>query len=344
MESIDIIFCNFYHIGDTHFAQPFVKNIVKNNPNHKYYIFNHYNTFCYLNQINNIKDINDYIDLKNKVSNILGIHNYNNIDHQYNNSEIINKCEIPKLTPYFTTIYNSDLKILLINTWIGCLLETYPILETNFISYSKSYHILTNNINITYNLNLIHDISDNSDILPSIDKIYIESFINIKNDAYNKNKKVIFYYNYVAKSGQQFPINNEDEHNTIIKYLSLKYIVIIPHKNLYLDNYIKENNIDSIIFAEDLIFIDEYYSCRNLYYFSQMAYDSDISIYFDSGRNFLYANKNFINNPNDNIRIYFSNNIKYYQNINDPAIIPKEYMQYIQVYNYNDILNYFKRI
>lgn len=340
MENINIIFCNFYHIGDTHFAQPFVKNIIKNNPNNEYYIFHNYNTYSFLNEINELKDINSNLNLKDSILNNIFNTNYIS-DNEYNFSEKENIHEVPKFSPDFLTIYNSELKILLINTWIGPLFHQYPIIECNLISYSKSYDILINNINNMYNLNIIYDNSINLDILPNINKIYIETFLNIKNTI---NKKIIFYYNYLGKSGQTFIINNEYEHNLVIKYLSLKYMVIIPYKNKELENYIIENNVISIIFAEDLFDKFEDYSCKNLYYYAQMAYDSDISVYFDTGRNFLYINKNFISDNNNNLRLHFSHDTKYYNAINDENIIKKNYVRYINAYNYNDIINYFEKI
>lgn len=336
MENITIIFYNFLHIGDTHIAQPFVRNIIKNNPNNEYYICHNYNTFSYLNEIDNLKDINLYQEIKNKMMNILSLDNIKNDE--------FNQCEKSSIQEYPTgsnisKIYDYNSKILIINTWVGTLCKMEEIIECHLISYNNYYVNLINDINNLYNLNIIYDNTVNIDLLPNINNLIIESFNNIKN---SNNKKILFYYNYLARSGQNFPINNEDEHNSIIKYLALKYIIIIPYKSSSLHTYVKENNIFSIIFAEDLININEYYSCKNLYYYAQMAYESDISIYFDNGRSFLYLNKNFIINNNNNLRLHFSNTRKFYENINDEILVPKNYINYIGVYNYNDIINYFE--
>ena len=72
-----------------------------------------------------------------------------------------------------------------------------------------------------------------------------------------------------------------------------------------------------------------------------MAYDSDISIYFDSGRSFLYLNSNFILEKNNNLRFYFAIDNNYYNKLNDGNIIKKDYMKFLEVSNYNDIIKYF---
>ena len=340
MENLTIVFYNFYHIGDTHLAQPFVKNIITNNLNNQFYIFNNYNTFCYLEQFNNIKDIESNLILKNIIIKMLNLDINNNYNKEgYNSSGDYNINESEHKSADILSSYDNNLKILLINTWIGSFLKySYPLIDCNLINYNENYNILINNINNTFKLNIKYDNSVNINLYPSIKKIYIESFLNIKN---NTNKKIVFYYNYLAKSEQPFPIYNNNEHNIVINYLSLKYIVIIPHKNIELENYIIENNINSIIFAENLLNFNEYYSCKNLYYYAQMAYDSDISIYFDSGRSFLYLNSNFILEKNNNLRFYFAIDNNYYNKLNDGNIIKKDYMKFLEVSNYNDIIKYF---
>jgi hypothetical protein len=339
MDNITIIFCNFNHIGDTHFAQPFVKNIINNNPNNQYYIFNNYNTYCYLDQINNLKDIESHSNLKVIVFRMLNLDIHNNSRDKYNFSEKTNICTPPEFKSNFLTKYDNEFKILLINTWIGPLIGLYPIIECNLISYHKCYNMLINDINNLYDLNIKYNNNfEIINLLPFINKMYIEHFSNIKNST---NKKIVFYYNYLAKSGQSLPINTENEHNLVIKHLSLKYIVIIPYKSIELQDYIKENNVSSIIFGDDLININEFYSCKNLYSYAQMAYDSDISIYFDNGRSFLYINSNFIIEKNNNLRLHFANDRRYYDLLNDEKLVEKDFVKYVEVNNYSDIINYF---
>jgi hypothetical protein len=335
MENIIIIFYNLLHVGDTHFAQPFVKNIIKNNPNNEFYIFHDYNTFSYLNEISSIKDINLYENIKSKIINILNINLKRTI---FNPLEIKSIHEFLPEGCYYTKIYDPFSKILIINTWVGTFAKMEEIVECNLITYNNYYTNTINEINNIYNLNIVYDNSINLDLFPCISNLEIDSFNNIKN---NTNKKIVFYYNYLARSGQSFPIKNEDEHNYIIKYLSTLYIIVVPYKSSTLYEYINQTNCTSILFAEDLINIDEFYTCKNLYYYAQMANDSDIAIYFDNGRSFLYANKNFILN-NNNLKIHFSNTEKFYKNINDERLVPKNYINYFHINIFTDIINYFE--
>lgn len=343
MDNITIIFCNFFHIGDTYFAQPFVKNIIINNPNNDYYIFNNYNTYCYLNEISNIKDINSNIDLKKKIYRILNIYIKDSTIDESNLSinEKINICDFLSVYPMFHILYDNKLKMLLINTWIGSIREVYPLIECNLVSYNESNNLIINEVNNLYDLNIKYDNSINLNLLPDFKKIHIISFLILKNNAFNMNKKIIFYYNYIGKSSQEFPIKNEDEHNFIIKELSKKYIIIVPFKNINLENYILDNNNESIIFAEKLFDFNECYSCKNLYYYAQMANDSDISVYFDNGRSFLYINKTYIINNNNNLRLHFTNNIYYYKNINDERLVPKNFVTCVKIDHFNEIIDYF---
>ena len=199
MENLTIVFYNFYHIGDTHLAQPFVKNIITNNLNNQFYIFNNYNTFCYLEQFNNIKDIESNLILKNIIIKMLNLDINNNYNKEgYNSSGDYNINESEHKSADILSSYDNNLKILLINTWIGSFLKySYPLIDCNLINYNENYNILINNINNTFKLNIKYDNSVNINLYPSIKKIYIESFLNIKN---NTNKKIVFYYNYLEKS------------------------------------------------------------------------------------------------------------------------------------------------
>lgn len=59
---IKIVFYNFFNIGDTYFAQPFVKNIIDNNGNNfEYYILSKFNFFIYTSIFPDIKIIQNDI-------------------------------------------------------------------------------------------------------------------------------------------------------------------------------------------------------------------------------------------------------------------------------------------
>jgi hypothetical protein len=82
----------------------------------------------------------------------------------------------------------------------------------------------------------------------------------------------------------------------------------------------------------------EYYNSKNLYHHSQMAYESDYSIYYDLGRGFMCMNKTFIEENNKNVRIHLSNNDYYYKTLNNNILVPDNYLKLVKVKDYNDII------
>ena len=58
---IKVVFFNSFMIGDTFFAQPFVKNIIDNNgDNFEYYIMSRFNYFIYQSILPNINIIENH--------------------------------------------------------------------------------------------------------------------------------------------------------------------------------------------------------------------------------------------------------------------------------------------
>ena len=229
-------------------------NIIKaehNYSNDKEYINNIINDYLYFNYLNN-NESRDYIEHIIFLIN----NNHNFIDNNY--------------LIYNNTIYikvwfaNSNLKD------IEC---------SNYICNQYFNSIITNintHLKNEYQLKLI----DNCELLPSIPNSNIDKFL-----SYKKDKKLIFYYNYEPKSGQNVPYNHE---NNII-YLSNKfsdYIICCSLKSNYKsDNVICLENFDYITDA----------SCENIVKSYYCALNSDIVISFDIGACFYYSNNDFNN-------------------------------------------------
>ena len=323
-----IIFLNTCNIGDTYFSQPFVKNIITNNSNNEYYIYNRFNTFNFTEYFN-IKDVNKIPEFKEEINKIFNfvvnydeVINYNNINHH-------------------KYLYNKENNILIINTWLGIIRESYPTkFDCNLLSYHETYKKFINDINTSINSNIFYENNISLDVYPIIPTLYTNKFEKFK--SINKNKKIIFYYNYLASSCQPFPIKNLEEHNYIIESLAKDNIVIVTNNSC--------NNINNVYFADDFLEIDEnnkneiYYNCKNLYYYAQMANDSNISIYYDNGRSFMYANKTFIEENNKNIKLHLSLNNYYYNNLNNNILVPCDYMKLIIVTDYKDIIEKLKNV
>jgi len=318
-EKMKVIFSNNCSVGDVYFSQPFIKNIVENNPDNDYYIY-HQTCSYYFTDILKIKDVNKIPELKELL--------YQVFNFKINLHDLVN---IDNMSSYIYR-YDKTNNILLICTWLGCIRRKYPdMLECNMIKYNDTYKLLVYDLNKDLNINLKFHHNLSLDIYPEVPTLNINKFIEFKHKFFDK--KIIFYYNFLPSSGQSYPIKNYDEHNEIIKNLSENNIVVIPHKQSY------KGTIENVYFADDFLENVDYYDAKNFYYHAQMAYESDYSIYYDLGRGFMSMNKTFIKNNNSNIRLHITNNEYFYNSLNNNFLIPKDYIKLIKVNNYMDILN-----
>jgi hypothetical protein len=319
-EKMKIIFSNNCSVGDIYFSQPFIKNIVENNPENDYYFY-HQTSSYYFTDILNIKDVNKDNEFKEYI--------YKIFNFKINLNELVN---IHNMSTY-TYRYDKTNNILLICTWLGILREKYNtiMIECDMISYNKTYKQFINDINKDLNISLIYDDKLSLDVYPCVPKLNIDKYREFKN--LNSDKKIVFYYNFLPCSGQRFPVNNYEEHNIIIENLAQNNIVVITHKDSY------KNNNKNVYFANDFLENVEYYDAKNFYYQAQMANESDYSIYCDLGRAFMSMNKTFIEENNSNIRIQITNNEYFYNSLNNNLLVPKNYMNLIKVNNYIDIIN-----
>jgi len=324
-ERMKVIFSNNCSVGDIFFSQPFIKNIVTNNPEHDYYIYHQTTSYYFTDILDlNIKDVNKLPSLKEQLYNIFNF-----------KIEVDSLVNIHNMSSY-PYRYDKTNNILLICTWLGVLRETYKIMvECNLISYNEFYKFFIEKINIDLSFNLKYDDTLSLDVYPCVPTLNIDSFRGFKKSC--RDKKVIFYHNWLPSSGQKFPIKNYEEHNQVISFLAEKNIVIIADKNSYVGNN------ENVYFADDFVENVEYYDAKNFYYHAQMAYESEYAIYYDSGRNFMYLNKIFIEENNKNTRIHLGNTDYYYEKLNRNSLVPIDYAKFIMVSDAQDIISELKK-
>ncbi len=319
-DKIKIIFYNFFNIGDTFFAQPFVKNIVDNNgDNFEYYILSNFNFLIYTCILPDIKIIQCDI-LKDL-----------NIDISYNDLAYLN---------YY---HSKKHGILFINTWVHTLCYYLTGLEScEPVSHIKAYKILLNiilgseRIHIKYN----DDPSIAIPIFPP--NLDISNFLNFKNSI--TDKKIVFINNYPPGGGQLFPIHNVLDFIKIIDYfIKNNYIVLLPHSDEIIKKYKEENNFNSCIyFVTEMFNIHIDKSCYNVYFCAKVAHYCDVVIYFDTGKNFTYVNKEFLDDYKNNIirsnKIHIGAYEDYYKNIHSSIHIPDGYVKFILANGGDDIV------
>ena len=333
-DKVKIIFFNYFNIGDTFFAQPFVKNIIENNgDNFEYYIMSRFNYFIYQSILPNINIIENH-DQFLKENNII-------------------------LLSYHELIYNDyfffkEQNILFINTWIGNFingivtnnerfLKYYKknVIECDPISYVRIYKILLNiilekeNIKINYN----HDLSLAIPFFPP--NLDISLFLNFKKK--NSDKKIVFFNNYYPMSEQKISIAGIEDRICLIDFFIKKnYIVLLSEYEHKLDVYKVENNLTDLYFAPIIFNMVMNTSCYNIYFYAKVAHNCDIALYFDTGKNFTYINQEFIdeykNNINRNTKIHFGVSNYYFKGLSNPVYFPDGYVKFIQAHSSYDII------
>ena len=324
---IKVVFFNSFMIGDTFFAQPFVKNIIDNNGDEfEYYIMSRFNYFIYQSILPNINIIENH-DQFLKENNIF-------------------------LSSYNILIYNDYLffkeqNILIINTWIGNMayghlkgeeyFNTYykeGVIECNLINYTKSYQKMLSvilekeNIKINYNPDPLLVVPT---FPPNLD---ITLFLNFKKN--NSDKKIVFFNNYYPCSTQKISITGIEDRIRLIDYFIKKnYIVLLPHYDNELQVYKQENNVTDLYFAPIIFNMVITTSSYDVYFYAKVAHNCDLALYFDTGRNFIYVNQEFIDEYKNNLKrstkIHFSlcNGDGYFKRLTNPLYFPEGYVNYI---------------
>jgi hypothetical protein len=298
MDKIKLIFYNTFQVGDSFIAQPFVKNVVDNNGNdfeYYYYLkFNYYPYEC----IQNIRNIQNYPSL---------VASFAYFIKQYGINNSVN--------------YIPEHGILLINTWIA----TVGGRECDPIGLINAYKLILNNIKTRYSINIKYN-DDITLAYPSIslEEFDITAFIYFKTQSV---KKIVFLNNYKPTSGQKFILHTCNDYIEVIQsILNNGYIVLLPESDEYIRNY----------FMTDVYFCGQFINnypldgtSKELYHRLKLCNTCDYSIYFDSGRNFLYFNREFIDafkhKSDNNIKLQCSVNDSFYNNLTKNEYVPDNY-------------------
>lgn len=297
MQKLKIVFCNAWHVGDIFFSQPFVSNVVNNNgDDFEYYVWGKYSNFIF-SDLPNVKSVNDSPELVQILGNM---DNYNR--HNY--------------------AFSADFNILLINTWVGTMNHVWNpsegirelfkeyLQECNLVSYLDCYRIVLNMIKDNLGIQIAYDFTPEL-AFPTFPKnVPINEFEAFKLSI---NKKTVFLNNYAAKSGQSTPLQTTADYINVMDFLRSKdYIVIMPEEDPLIIHYIHANNIENVYFCSKFIVnsLDNYTNSSELYYRSKICVNCDFSIYLDTGRSFIYFNRDFITDfksgRSNNIKIHFS--------------------------------------
>ena len=297
MQKLRLIFCNAWHVGDIFFAQPFVNNVVNNNgDDFEYYIWGKYGNFIF-SDLPNVKNVTDYPELFRLLDKMEDYNRYN-------------------------YVYSANLNILLINTWVGTMNHVWNpskgirelfkeyLQECNLVSYLDCYRIVLNMIRDNHGIKIAYDFTPELAFPTFPKKVQINEFEAFKLSI---NKKTVFLNNYAAKSGQSTPLKTNTDYIDVIEFLrSKEYIIIIPEEDPLIIKYIHANNIDNVYFCSKFIknSLDNYANSSELYYRSKICASCDFSIYLDTGRSFIYFNRDFIadfkSGRSNNIKIHFS--------------------------------------
>jgi hypothetical protein len=248
-----------------------------------YYYFtkiNDYNDLNLKNQDNIIKSINSDIQKRK----------YTNNDNYY----------IKKFSKNIKFLIN-DQKLLDIILNIRFIMKYDYEKYTNIINYIDNFYKI-----YMYILANRYDIKD-----------YFTTFLSLRDSVIKEMYSVyvilpIKMENYYGFSSFEELKKSITDFIHIINILIQKnYIVLLPNKDSELLSYKLNNIINDMYFMTDEFNLTIDNSCRNLYYCTKFGNMCDITISFDTGRNYLYMNDDFINNQNMGLSESVLNCVKY---------------------------------
>lgn len=292
-----IVFFNTYHIGDVFLPMSYIQNIVESNPDVKFYYW------C-VEGHSFFKDIN-----------IQFATTFTAEDFFTFNKNVITIKE----------------DFILINTWIGSFWadDNFKDLLVGECEILKKYPIFKK---ICTKLNLNFTLKK-EDIFFKMPLVNIDSALTWFES--NKNFKKIFYFNYLARSGQVQPINSLHEHEIIINTLADKYndyIVLVP------DNIIPTKK--NIINCEHTFNIKRSSTSEHLIQLHNIANLCNYAVYVDTGGCFLFANKNSITSFSKKVLLTTGSSTRYGQFLNDASnyVYKKNCIQQIHCNNMHEAI------
>ena len=292
-----IIFFNTYHIGDVFLPMSYIENIVKSNQDVEFYYW------C----------VEGHSFFKN--INIKFITNFTAEDFFSFNKNVI-------------TIKDN---FIFINTWIGSFwadndFKDLPVGECEILKKYPIFERICTKLNLNFTLK-------KEDIffkMPFVDIASTLTWFEL-----NKNFKKIFYFNYLARSGQIQPINSLHEHEIVINTLADKHnnhIVLVP------DNITPTKK--NIINCEHVFNIKRSPTSEHLIQLHNIANLCDYAVYVDTGGCFLFANKNSIASFSKKILLTTGSSARYGQFLNNASnyVYNKNCIQQIHCNNMHDAI------
>jgi hypothetical protein len=270
---MQVCFFSVQHFGDNFFAQPFIRNICKNNPDlsFKYWFF--LGHFMFDNIESNLSSL-EHVQNFNYTSTLINGNPPEDIistDQTLKNLFISNE-----KTPYFVFSYNSS-QYIAFNIW-GSSLHSSDI---DICSYSKGIKNNIDKINESFNMHIAYDSTINiENTMPKINDCDISIFNKFYNE--NSDKKYVFIYNFKPRS-LHYPIQIDN----IICNLATKYphtIFIVP---IYKPEYEKIANIKCCD-RDFRCYVD--ISCKNLAMLSKIITQCNIVITLPSGSTWTFFN------------------------------------------------------
>jgi len=293
-----ILFFNLYHIGDVYLPMSYIQNIVESNPDIEFYYW------C-IEGHSFFKDIN-----------IKFASNFNAED----------------LYPIKFSVITNKKDFICINTWIASFWEDpgykdLPVGECEILNKYPIFERICSNLKLNYTLK-------KEDIFFKYPSVNIDAALPWLEN--NKNVKKIFYFNYLARSGQIQPVTSQHEHEQIINILADRYrdyIILVP------DNILPTRN--NIINCEQMFNIKRTYTSEHLLQLHTIANECDYAVYVDTGGCFLFANKDFINSSCCKLLLTTGSSARYGKYINDASnfIYKKDFIRQLYCNNAQDAID-----
>jgi hypothetical protein len=293
----NVIFFNTYHIGDIFWPLSFIKNIVENNPE--------YNFFYWIPQ---------------------GHAFYNNLKINF-----ANNINLQKLASVNLRVVTHFEDVTVINTWVRSFWEDpeysdIPVGECNMYDKYYIFKRICEKLNFKFTLNV-------KDIIYSLPEVEINSFLEWNNNL--KDRKKIFYFNYLGMSGQPTSIGNPHEHELVINTLSDKYpdrIIIVPDGT----NVEKSN----VINCQQAFNINRDVTCENVIKMHLISNYCDYVVYSATGACFVALNKQCLETQNKKIYLYAGDSRKFGDAMNSVTtkLLGRSFLQTIDCQGANGVL------
>lgn len=281
---MNICFFSVQHFGDNFFAQPFILNICKNNPELYFSYWFFLGHFCFDNMVSNLHFLESNVEVKYNQQLIDGSHPEDIMNGDLSLKRLFIQND---KTPFFTFYYN-NIKYIAFNIWcasFGC-----DDICVNEIKIGFQNRI--EQINISFGLSIKSEI-DKYSLLPTLKKVSIEPFLLWKQNHYNQ--KYIFIYNFKPRSITMHYNINYIIHNLCIKFPNI--IFIVP-------NYTQElSNLSNIKFCDNDFNCIAEPSCKNLFILEKIQRYCSLVFTIPSGSSWMFFNSDLYIENKQNIFI-----------------------------------------